>query len=67
MGVINLFITMYFIIGFILAFLWWNDTFQEKYDDDAPRDILKEILILLESFFFWPFKLIRDFFSNLMR
>ncbi len=53
----------YFVIGFILAFYWFNHDYAESYNEAVESDMEEAgmtSIFLLVLTFFWPIKLIKN-------
>lgn len=68
MSSLNVIMLVYFIIGFILALLWWNEFNENGYEDEeATVDVFGEMISLLQTFFFWPIKLLKELIDSFMK
>ena len=59
----------YFIVGLMLTFLWWKDEYEPHYElakelDDGSAEPIA-VLFIAALVFFWPVKLIKDYFETL--
>ena len=69
MNIITVCLIAYFIIGFILAFIWWNDEYRpeyeyEEHDGEEPEKSMAIILLAL-LFVFWPVKLVKNWLEGI--
>lgn len=59
---------IYFIIGILLAVTWWKTEYKAQYDEAKASEYGAEegmvCWLLLMILFFWPIKLIWNWFSN---
>lgn len=57
----------YLIVGFIMAFIWWNDEYKAKYEcakECGEAEDAMVILLFMLFIFFWPLKLVRNYFED---
>lgn len=58
---------LYFAIGTSLAFMWWNDEYKAKYEyakECGEAEDAMVILLFMLFIFFWPLKLVRNYFED---
>lgn len=58
---------LYFAIGASLAFMWWNDEYKAKYEyakECGEAEDAMVILLFMLFIFFWPLKLVRNYFED---
>ena len=63
----NVFISLYFIIGFILTVIWWYNEYKEEYEYEKEYGDVQEVIVILFLIFLflcWPIKLIKDYFES---
>ena len=59
----------YFLVGIILAYIWWKDEYEAEYDYEKEIDGVEEpmaVLLIAGFVFFWPFKLVKNYFESLV-
>ena len=59
----------YFLVGIILTYIWWHDEYEPEYElakelDDGSAEPIA-VLLLAALVFFWPFKLVKNYFESL--
>lgn len=67
MSTVNIILLLYFVIGIILAFVWWNDEYKpetEVEDEDVESSMVCIFLLFLVVF--WPIKLVKNWIENFM-
>jgi len=67
MSVGQVILIAYFIIGLVLALVWWNDEYKPEYEYEKDIDEVEEpmaILLIVFLMFFWPVKLIKNWFES---
>lgn len=67
MSIVYIITILYFAIGTLLAFMWWNDEYKAEYEyakECGEAEDPMAILLLLLFIFFWPFKSVRNCFDN---
>lgn len=58
----------YFLVGIMLTFIWWHDEYKPEYElakelnEGAEEPIV--VLFLLGLVFFWPFKVVKNYFEG---
>lgn len=64
MSACEVILLIYFVVGFILALVWWNDEYepQYKYCKESGKDTEDSmaVLLLLGLVAFWPIKFIKN-------
>lgn len=57
---------IYFAVGIFLAFIWWNDEYkpEAEVEEDKIEDSMACIFLCL-LIFFWPIKLIKNWFEGI--
>ena len=58
----------YLIVGIILTYIWWHDEYEPEYELERENDDVEEpmaVLLLAALVFFWPFKLVKNYFESL--
>jgi len=58
---------LYFAIGTLLAFMWWNDEYKAEYEcakEYGEGEDAMATLLLMLFIFFWPLKFIKNCFDN---
>lgn len=59
----------YLIVGFIMAFIWWNNEYKAEYEYEKENgnaeDSMAVILLLLFTCF-WPVKLVKNYFESII-
>ena len=58
----------YLIVGFIMAFVWWNDEYKAEYEyekENGDAEDSMTVILLLLFICFWPFKLVKNYFESL--
>ena len=66
MSVGQVILIAYFVIGLVLALVWWNDEYKPEYEYEKDTDEVEEpmaVLIIVFLMFFWPVKLIKNWFE----
>ena len=67
MSVGQVILIAYFVIGLVLALVWWNDEYKPEYEYEKNTDEVKEpmaVLLIAFLMFFWPIKLIKNWFES---
>jgi hypothetical protein len=67
MSVGQVILIAYFIIGLVLALVWWNDEYKPEYEYEKDIDEVEEpmaVLLIVFLMFFWPVKLIKNWFES---
>jgi hypothetical protein len=57
----------YFLVGIILAYIWWKDEYELEYELERENDDVEEpmaVLLLAALVFFWPFKVVKNYFES---
>ena len=57
----------YFLVGIILAYIWWKDEYEPEYEYEKEMDGVEEpmaVLLLAALVFFWPFKVVKNYFEG---
>jgi len=57
----------YFLVGIILAYIWWKDEYEPEYEYEKEMDGVEEpmaVLLLVALVFFWPFKVVKNYFEG---
>lgn len=57
----------YFLVGIILAYIWWKDEYELEYEYEKEMDGVEEpmaVLLLVALVFFWPFKVVKNYFES---
>ena len=58
----------YFLVGIILTYIWWHDEYEPEYELERENDDVEEpmaVLLLAALVFFWPFKVVKNYFESL--
>ena len=69
MSVGQVILIAYFVIGLVLALVWWNDEYKPEYEYEKNTDEVEEsmaVLLIVFLMFFWPIKLIKNWFEGFM-
>ena len=58
----------YFLVGIILTFIWWYDEYKPEYElvkelNEGSEEPMA-VLFLLGLVFFWPFKVVKNYFES---
>ena len=58
----------YFLVGIILTYIWWHDEYEPEYElakelDDGSAEPIA-VLLLAALVFFWPFKVVKNYFEG---
>lgn len=67
MSVGQVILIAYFVIGLVLALVWWNDEYKPEYEYEKDTDEVEEsmaVLLIVLLMFFWPVKLIKNWFES---
>ena len=67
MSVGQVILIAYFVIGLVLALVWWNDEYKPEYEYEKDTDEVEEsmaVLFIVLLIFFWPVKLIKNWFES---
>jgi hypothetical protein len=67
MSVGQVILIAYFVIGLVLALVWWNDEYKPEYEYEKDADEVEEsmaVLLIVFLMFFWPVKLIKNWFES---
>ena len=67
MSVGQVILIAYFVIGLVLALMWWNDEYKPEYEYEKDTDEVEEpmaVLLIVFLMFFWPVKLIKNWFES---
>ena len=57
----------YFVFGIILAYIWWKDEYEPEYEYEKEMDGIEEpmeVLLIAVLVFFWPFKVLKNYFEG---
>ena len=57
----------YLLVGIILAYIWWKDEYEPEYEYEKEMDGVEEpmaVLLLAALVFFWPFKVVKNYFEG---
>lgn len=57
----------YFLVGIILTYIWWHDECELEYELEKENDGVEEpmaVLLLAALVFFWPFKVVKNYFEG---
>ncbi len=57
----------YFLVGIILAYIWWKDEYEPEYEYEKEMDGVEEpmaVLLLVALALFWPFKVVKNYFEG---
>jgi len=57
----------YFLVGIILAYIWWKDEYEPEYEYEKEMDGVEEpmaVFLLAALVFFWPFKVVKNYFEG---
>ena len=64
------FITVgYFIIGIMLTYIWWHDEYKPEYELEREFGEVEEpmaVLFLAGLIFFWPIKVVKNYFESFL-
>ena len=69
MSVGQVILIAYFVMGLVLALMWWNDEYKPEYEYEKDTDEVEEsmaVLLIVFLMFFWPIKLIKNWFEGFM-
>ena len=67
MSVGQVILIAYFVIGLVLALVWWNDEYKPEYEYEKDTDEVEEsmaVLLIVLLMFFWPVKLIKNWIEG---
>lgn len=61
----------YFLVGIILTYIWWHDEYEPEYNAAKEIDELDggveesmAVLFLAALVFFWPCKVVKNYFES---
>ena len=57
----------YFLVGIILAYIWWHDEYEPEYELERENDDVEEpmaVLLLAALVLFWPFNVVKKYFES---
>jgi len=58
----------YFLVGIILVYIWWKDEYELEYklvkELNEGSEEPMAVLFLLGLVFFWPFKVVKNYFEG---
>ena len=57
----------YFLVGIILAYIWWKDEYEPEYEYEKEMDGVEEpmaVLLLVGLVLFWPFNAVKKYFES---
>ncbi len=67
MDICSFIVIGYFVVGVILAYVWWNDEYKVDYEvakDVGEVENSMAVLLLAGLTIFWPFKLLKNYFES---
>jgi hypothetical protein len=58
----------YFLVGIILTYIWWHDEYEPEYElakelNEGVEEPMA-VLFLAALVFFWPFKVVKNYFES---
>jgi hypothetical protein len=57
----------YLFVGVVLAYIWWHDEYEPEYELEKEDGNVEEpmvVLFLVALAFFWPFKVVKNYFES---
>jgi hypothetical protein len=57
----------YFLVGIILAFIWWYNEYELEYELEREEEGVEEpmaVLLLVGLVLFWPFNAVKKYFES---